>query len=76
MISDESLETWSELSAVRTTRAGTQVVLHIEQFDAQGRMAVEQWWTTVLLGLHGMTWDRCPTITASPIRPETIRSYR
>ena len=54
MISDESLETWSELSAVRTTRAGTQVVLHIEQFDAQGRMAVEQWWTTVLLGLHGM----------------------
>ena len=54
LIPDESLETWSELSAVRTTRAGTQVVLHIGQFDAEGGLAVEQWWTTVLLGLHGM----------------------
>jgi acyl dehydratase len=50
----EPLDTWSVLSAVRTTRAGTQVVLHIEQTDAAGRVAVEQWWTTVLLGLHGM----------------------
>jgi acyl dehydratase len=48
----ESLQTWSRISAVRTVRAGTQVVLYIEQFDADGVLAVEQWWTTVLLGLH------------------------
>jgi acyl dehydratase len=51
----ESLQTWSRISAVRAVRAGTQVVLHIEQFDADGVLAVEQWWTTVLLGLHDMT---------------------
>ena len=51
----ESLQTWSRISAVRTVRAGTQVVLHIEQFDANGVLAVEQWWTTVLLGLDQMT---------------------
>lgn len=77
MISDQSLETWSELSAVRTTRAGTQVVLHIEQSNAQGRMAVEQWWTTVLLGLHGMAdLGSMPNDHRFPIRPETIRSDR
>jgi len=54
LIPNESLDTWSELCAVRTTRAGTQVVLHIEQFDAHGELAVEQWWTTVLLGLRGL----------------------
>ena len=54
LIPGESLETWSQLSAVRTTRAGTQVVLHIEQFDSHGRLAVEHWWTTMLLGLQGM----------------------
>jgi acyl dehydratase len=51
----EALQTWSRLSAVRTTRAGTKVVLHIEQFDSGGTLVVEQWWTTVLLGLHGVT---------------------
>jgi acyl dehydratase len=50
----ESLQTWSRISAVRTVRAGTQVVLYMEQFDADGVLAVEQWWTTVLLGLHDM----------------------
>ena len=54
LIPDEPLDTWSVVSAVRTTRAGTQVVLHIEQFDAQGALVVEQWWTTVLLGLQTM----------------------
>jgi len=54
LVPSESLDTWSAISAVRTTRAGTQVVLHIEQFDAHGVLAVEQWWTTVLLGLHRM----------------------
>ena len=50
----DSLDTWTRISAVRTVRDGTQVVLHIEQFDADGRIAVEQWWTEVLLKLHGM----------------------
>jgi acyl dehydratase len=50
----ESLDTWAELSAVRTTRAGTQVVVHFEQLDATGCTAVEQWWTMVLLGLDGV----------------------
>jgi acyl dehydratase len=39
---------------VRTTRAGTHVVVHLEQADADGRIAVEQWWTMVLLGLTGV----------------------
>jgi acyl dehydratase len=50
----EALDTWSRLAAVRTARAGAQVALHIEQFDAEGRRVVEQWWTTMLLGLHRM----------------------
>jgi acyl dehydratase len=54
LIPDESLETWSQISAVRSVRAGTQVVLHIQQSDAHGRIVVEQWWTTLLLGLHTM----------------------
>jgi acyl dehydratase len=54
LIPGEALDTWSRLAAVRTTRAGTQVALHIEQFDANGRLTVEQYWTTMLLGLHGM----------------------
>jgi len=51
----ETLDTWSRISAVRTTRAGTHVVVHLEQVDADGRLAIEQWWTMVLLGLDGMT---------------------
>jgi acyl dehydratase len=51
---DEPLTTWSHISAVRTTRAGTHLVVHLEQFDAAGRIAVEQWWTMILLGLSGV----------------------
>jgi acyl dehydratase len=54
LVPDESLETWSQISGVRTSRAGTHVVVHLEQFDAEGRIAVEQWWTMVLLGLDDM----------------------
>jgi acyl dehydratase len=54
LAADEPLDTWSQISAVRTSRAGTHVVVHLEQFDADGRIAVEQWWTMVLLGLHGV----------------------
>ena len=50
----EALDTWSQISAVRTTRAGTQVVVHLEQLDADRRVVVEQWWTMVLLGLDGL----------------------
>jgi acyl dehydratase len=50
----ETFDTWSEISATRATRAGTQVVVHLEQVDADGHLAVEQWWTMVLLGLDGM----------------------
>jgi acyl dehydratase len=50
----ESLETWSRISAVRSAPAGARVVLHIQQSDADGNVIVEQWWTTVLLGLHTM----------------------
>ena len=51
----EALDTWSHVSAVRTSRAGTRVVVHLEQVDADGRTAVEQWWTMVLLGLDGLS---------------------
>ena len=54
LIPGEALDTWSRLAAVRTARAGTQVALYIEQFDADGQLAVEQYWTTMLLGLRAM----------------------
>jgi acyl dehydratase len=54
LVRGEALQTWSRLSAVRTTRAGTKVVLHIEQFDSGGALVVEQWWATMLLGLHSV----------------------
>jgi acyl dehydratase len=54
LVPDEPLDTWAQISAVRTTRAGTNVVVHLEQTDADGRIAVEQWWTMVLLGLTGV----------------------
>jgi acyl dehydratase len=50
----ERLDTWSQIAAVRTTRAGTQVVMQFEQIDAVGEVAVEQWWTMVLLGLQNL----------------------
>lgn len=50
----EPLETWSQISAVRTSRAGTRVTVHLEQIDRDGLPAVEQWWTMVLLGLAGL----------------------
>lgn len=38
----ETLDTWAQLSAVRTSRAGTKVVVHFEQMGSDGRVAVEQ----------------------------------
>jgi acyl dehydratase len=54
LVPGERLDTSSQISAVRTTRAGTQVVMHFEQTDADGEVAVEQWWTMVLLGLQDL----------------------
>ena len=54
LIVDEPLTTWSQISAVRSSRAGTHLVVHLEQTDADGCIAVEQWWTMVLLGLDGV----------------------
>jgi len=54
LVPGERLDTWSQISAVRSTQAGTQVVMQFEQIDAEGEVAVEQWWTMVLLGMKGM----------------------
>jgi acyl dehydratase len=54
LVADQPLDTWSQISAVRTSRAGTHLVVHLEQTDAEGHIAVEQWWTMVLLGLTGV----------------------
>ena len=50
LVPGEAIETWSELSAVRTTRAGARVVLHLHQYDERGALVAEQWWTTLFLG--------------------------
>ncbi|AGB22734.1 acyl dehydratase [Mycobacterium sp. JS623] len=54
LVPGERLDTSSWLSAVRTSRAGTQIVVQFEQVGADDAVAVEQWWTMVLLGLHGV----------------------
>ncbi|WP_319451904.1 MULTISPECIES: MaoC/PaaZ C-terminal domain-containing protein [unclassified Mycobacterium] len=50
----EVIETWTELSAVRTVRPGTMVVVHFEHYGVDGALAVEQWWSMILLGLDGV----------------------
>jgi acyl dehydratase len=50
----EQLTTWSQITGICTSRAGTRVAVHFEQVDSDGRIAVEQWWTMVLLGLDGL----------------------
>src|SRR6185312_1645160 len=54
LVPGERLDTSSWISAVRTSRAGTQIVMQFEQVGADGTVAVEQWWTMGLLGLHGV----------------------
>ena len=68
----ETLTTWSQISAVRTSRAGTHVAVHLEQIDSDGRLAVEQWWTMVLLGLDGLP-DR-GTMPAEHRFPDSARA--
>jgi acyl dehydratase len=50
LVPGESLTTWSEPFAIRNTRAGTRVVLHMEQFDDDDTLVVEQWWTIFFAG--------------------------
>jgi acyl dehydratase len=54
LVAGERLDTSSWISAVRPSRAGAQIVVQFEQVGADGSVAVEQWWTMVLLGLHGV----------------------
>jgi acyl dehydratase len=68
----EALNTFSEISAVRTTPVGTQVVIHLVQCDGSGDVAVEQWWTMMLLGLRTLA-DRAST-PADHRFPEAARS--
>lgn len=74
LIPGESLDTWSAISSIRTVRAGTQVVVHFRQFDADGRIVVEQWWTEVLLGLHTLADFGSPP--ADHRFPESVRANR
>lgn len=50
----DRIETWTSISAVRTIKPGTQVVVHFEHVGPDGFVAVEQWWTMILLGLDGV----------------------
>lgn len=50
LVPGETLDTWSEPFAVRNTSAGARVVLHMEQFGADGALAVEHWWTIFFPG--------------------------
>jgi len=50
LVPGETLETFSEPFAVRNTRAGARVVLHMEQFGTDGALAAEHWWTIFFPG--------------------------
>jgi acyl dehydratase len=54
LVSGEPLETWSAPFAVRNTKAGARVVLHMEQFGTDGMLAVEQWWTIFFAGCDAL----------------------
>jgi acyl dehydratase len=50
LVPGEALDTYSAPFAVRNTRAGARVVLHMAQFGADGALAVEHWWTIFFPG--------------------------
>lgn len=50
LVPGEQLETWSTPWAIRNTKAGTRIVLHMDQYDQHGELVVEQWWTTFFAG--------------------------
>jgi acyl dehydratase len=73
LIPGEPLQTWSQVVAVRTVRTGAQVVAKLEQVDADGRVAVEQWWTMMLLGVQSMSEFGSPP--ADHRFPEAAREH-
>lgn len=50
LVPGEALDTFSAPCAVRNTRAGARVVLHLEQYGTDGMLAVEHWWTIFFPG--------------------------
>jgi acyl dehydratase len=50
LVPGETLDTFSEPYAVRNTKAGARVVLHMEQFGGDGTLAAEHWWTIFFPG--------------------------
>jgi acyl dehydratase len=50
LVPGEALQTFSEPFAVRNTRAGARVVLHMEQYGTDGNLATEHWWTIFFPG--------------------------
>ncbi|HEY3670756.1 MAG TPA: MaoC/PaaZ C-terminal domain-containing protein [Acidimicrobiia bacterium] len=73
LVPGEVLETFSEPFAVRNTRAGARVVLHMEQFGADGKLAAEHWWTIFFPGC-----DELGDVGAEPpdhTFPETARDH-
>jgi acyl dehydratase len=73
LIPGEALDTWAQICGMRTSRAGTHVAVRIEQVDSEGRLAVEQWWTMVLLGLDGL--PEIGTMPAHHRFPEAARGH-
>lgn len=86
----EEIVTWTTISAIRTVAPGTQVVVHFAHHDSGGALAVEQWWTMILLGLDGVddlgdmpaphrfpeTALGCPLGSARQhVAPDTARRY-
>lgn len=67
----DRIDTWTSISAVRTVRPGTQVVVHFEHIAPDGVVAVEQWWTMILLGLDGMA-DLGELPAAHPFPPAAL----
>lgn len=70
LVPGERLDTSSWISAARTSRAGTQLVVQFEQVGADGTVAVEQWWTMVLLGLNELRTSANGTTTITHGRLE------
>jgi acyl dehydratase len=73
LVPGEALETFSEPSAVRNTRAGARVVLHMEQFGTDGALAAEHWWTIFFPG-----WEELADVGPEPpdhTFPEAARDH-
>jgi acyl dehydratase len=73
LVPGEVLNTFSEPFAVRNTRAGARVILHMEQYGADGALAAEHWWTIFFPGC-----DELADVGPEPpdhTFPETARDH-